>query len=508
MDTIKSLVGTDAAQWLEAEFAKPGPDILSPVVAQFEAGDNVFRDVFVGPLWDEMLAGDDSLRQRMVFALSQIFVVSTRGLTNSNNIHMTHYVDLLQDNAFGNYRGLLEDVTLSVAMASYLTYNCNEKANPETGSMPDENYAREIMQLFSIGLLELNPDGTERLDASGNTIETYGNEDIEGMARVFTGWGAEGTKCRFSKRTARAQYVPLQHYPDLHSPEEKVFLSANIPAGTSGPETLRIALDTLADHDNTAPFIARQLIQRFTSSHPRPRYVRRVADAFAAGRYVSVNGTSFGTGQRGDLQATMAAILLDETVHQPTDVRESSRGKIREPILKFAHWARAFELEGVFSNRVDRLKIKAATSGIGQAPFAPTSVFNFYRPGYVAPGSESGPAGLTGPELQLITGSTSLNFLNYITDFVFVRGVSKDRLTGFIPDYSEAVALADDPEQLVAYLDLLLTAEQMIDMEREEIVAAVSSVDIASGSAEEDRLRRVQMAVLMIMNSPSFAVIR
>ena len=272
----------------------------------------------------------------------------------------------------------------------------------------------------------------------------------------------------------------------------------------------RQALDTLFEHPNMAPFLARQLIQRFTSSNPDPAYVRRVAQTFQAGAYTAGNGQTFGRGRRGDLVATLAAILLDEAFLAPGAGSFETSGKIREPVLRFTHWARAFNGRNVDAFEEHRLRdTRDPGTRLGQHPFRSPSVFNFYRPGFVAPGTESGARGLTTPEFQIVNEATALGFANFMTDFVFNRTESRDgTVDTFRPDYSDEVAMADDPLALAAHLDLLLTGGRMSDQTRDAIAETVASLPLPETDQDADRLKRVHVAVLMAVNAPAFTILR
>ncbi|MEO1020789.1 MAG: DUF1800 family protein, partial [Pseudomonadota bacterium] len=342
---IASLNGRDAADWLASEFSKSASLTLPTLTAQPRNSNGNLRGNVVDALyWDHIIGSDDQVRQRMAFALSQILVYSDAA--DSDQLMRAYYQDIMIRNAFGNFRDLLEEVTYSPAMGEWLTYRGNRKGNPNTGRMPDENYAREILQLFSIGLIELNMDGSPKLDAQGQQIETYSNDDIEGLARVFTGLSWAGDS--FNDRPQDGDIRQMVMWPEQHSELDKTFLGTTIPAGTEGDESIRIALDTIFEHPNVAPFISRLLIQRFTQSDPSPAYIENVATAFETGRFTAQGGRNFGTGQRGDLRATLAAVLLEPTTFaEPPANGTIMSGKVREPILRFAHWARAFDAGGL-----------------------------------------------------------------------------------------------------------------------------------------------------------------
>lgn len=496
---IDALVGTDAADWIVAEMRKPATNMLPLMQARYatreETDGNHSRLI-----WQTLLTADDELRQRMMFALSQIFVISTDSFFDQG-FGTAYYTDLLTNQAFGNYRTLLEDVTYSPAMSRYLTYYRNRKGDPRSGRMPDENYAREILQLFSIGLVELEMDGTPKPGAP----ETYDNEDITGLARVFTGLSGQGGSFRWQDQAEDYRYRPLQMFDDQHSTLEKSFLGITIPENTAGTETITRALDVIAEHPNVAPFISRQLIQRFTSSSPSPEYVRRVADVFEAGSYRAPNGQAFGIGRRGDLSAVIAAILLDPSVHD--DIQEPNEGKLREPVLKFIQYAKAFDLSNINVWEEWRLSNTNKTdTGLSQHPLRSPSVFNFYRPGFIAPGTDTGEAGLSAPELQIVNEGASLGFINFISHYIMRPVDDPENYPHFTPDFRTEMALASDVEALVEHLNVKLTAGQLSDSEKADITDVVSTITIDGDDADFESRKRVQTAILMIMASGAYAV--
>ena len=502
MRDMDGIMGDDMADWIKSEIGTSRTRYLSQILPI--AGDNetvLGVEPHNGVFWRAAIAGDDVLRQRMVFALSQIFVVSDGGRGNQE-VPIGYYLDLLSENAFGNYRDLLQDITYSPAMATYLTYLRNRKGDERSGRMPDENYARELMQLFTIGLVELNQDGTVRTGPDGQPIETYTNEDVVGLARVFTGLSLKGSG--FSDADDDGLYNPLQVFPSQHSELEKSFLGLTIPAGTSAEVSIDMALDHLFQHDNVPPFFARQLIQRFTASNPDPAYVRRVADAFASGRFTAPNGEFFGSSQRGDMEATIAAVLLDPTV----GIEEQTSGKIREPVLKFVYWARAFNVSELnLYNETSLRRTGDATRSLGQQPFSSPSVFNFYRPGFIAPGTLSGNAGLTAPELQILNEGATVGFLNFMTNFILDRTSVRDRdEVSFLPNYDDEIALARDPAALADHLNILLSGGNMSVETRDSIIAALTPMPINETEPDRDLRDRVAVAIIIVVMSPAFSV--
>ncbi|MEO0883699.1 MAG: DUF1800 family protein [Pseudomonadota bacterium] len=489
-----------ASNLLLEEFAKPRTPYLSTLLARGKNASHL--DLY----WDTVVGADDQLRQRMGSALSQIIVVSDRGVNFFPKLAMAHYADILHTHAFGNYRDLLKDITYSPAMSQYLTYMYNRKGNMETGSEPDENYAREFMQLFTIGLFELNMDGSQRLDVEGNPIPTYGSDDVAGLSRVFTGLGFSGPNFYTSTADDDAFYKPIIMFPAQHSERDKTFLGLTIPAGTDGDTSIDMAIDHIFDQPSVAPFISRQLIQRFTMSHPTPDYVERVATAFETGRFVAPDGVTFGDGRKGDLQATLAAILLDPTQFDEAFAESESAGKIREPVLRFTQWARAFEAAPVLAENEQTLSdTNNPILRLGQQPLRAPSVFNFYRPGFIAPGTESGANDLTAPEFQIVNDGTFYGYANFMTDFVIGRQLKADLdVESFIPDYSTELALADDAEALTNHLNMLLTGGRLDEVVSDRVIEILNEIPILEASSDEDRLTRVHVAITLVITSPAY----
>ncbi|WP_281557487.1 DUF1800 domain-containing protein [Thalassomonas sp. RHCl1] len=519
-ESISAMQGVSVSSWLKNEFEKP-PSLHSPLIEQYrEVG--LLEHVAGMAFWKNALVADDQLRQRMAFALSQILVVSDFGENLLFDVPQSigYYQDLLTRHAFGNYRELLEAVTYSPAMGFYLTYMGSEKGDPDTGRMPDENYAREILQLFTIGLVELNMDGTVKVDDRGQAIETYNNADITGLARVFTGLNLyeglddNGEELTESLRVA----MPMQAFEDSHSSLEKTFLGQTIAANTPAEESISQALDIIFAHPNLAPFISRQLIQRFVTSNPGPAYIERVANAFENGVYRFKDGTSVGTEIRGDLKATLAAVLADDAARETS--AEQGFGKVKEPVLRFSQWARAFAGDSISPEYMFELWDTSAASSLGQHAYRSPSVFNFYRPGYIKPASLTGAAGMTMPELQIINATTLPGYINFISffiqgdmdseeysqeyaEFVEVDNINLDpgpATSSFAADYSDEIALADNAATLVAHLNTLLAAGSLSTSSSERIITAINAIDA------EDKAQRVETAILMIMTSPEFLV--
>ena len=499
-----SLVGSDATAWLTQQFALPATKHLPGLVARDQGGEDLKRRNFTEVVWDGLIGGEDELRQRMVFALSQILVVSDKSINRP--LALAYYADILSEHAFGNYRDLLQDVTYSPAMAQYLTYLRNKKGDPRTGRTPDENYARELLQLFTIGLVELNMDGTPKTDANGEPIEIFDNDDIVGLARVFTGLSLKGSA--FWNADPDGYYHPLQAFADKHSELEKSFLGTTIAAGTDADASIDAALDHIFDHPNLAPFVSRQLIQRFTASHPSPDYVERVANAFESGSFTAENGARFGTGQRGDLEATLAAILLDRSLYDEIPPGPND-GKIREPVIRLVHWAKAFNVSEIDASNEWLLIDSDDSSRLSQRPFGSPSVFNFYRPGFIAPGTETGNNDLTAPEFQIVHEGATIGYVNYISHFV--RNETHERNSEydtFVPDYSDELALSDKPDDLADHLNELLLAGRMSSTTRDRIISVLNEIPIRDDpeKTDQDKLSRVHAAVTMAVTDPAFTI--
>ena len=486
------------------QFSRPQESLLQSVLLAQPSGLDAGRLALTQTFWTRAIESEDQLRQRMGFALSQILVASYNdGNLADRPVATANYMDIMSAGAFGNYRQTLENITYSPAMAIWLTYLKNQKADAAGEVVPDENYAREIMQLFTIGTLELQENGELELDGGGNPIETYDNDDVTELAKVFTGlsWD-EVSGFLANPTTVRSEYLQLVMYEEEHSSEEKNFLGTTIPANTAGDQSISIALDALFNHDNTAPFISRQLIQRLVTSNPSPGYVDRVADAFRSGRYVLPDGRVAGNGARGDMRAVVAAILLDTEARDETAaVTTPGFGKLREPVIRFTQWARAFGVSQTVVAFGSDLEDTRGPNSLNQQAYRAPSVFNFYRPGFVAPGTESATAGMVAPEFQITTAASVTGYANFISEFIF----NERNRTNFAPDYSAELALADNATALVDHLDVLLTSGRLSASTRTRIINAVNAITSANGQYTRNELR-VRIAVLFVMTSSDYIV--
>jgi uncharacterized protein (DUF1800 family) len=455
--------------------------------------------------WQDSLSASDELRQRVQHALSEVFVISG---TNASVQNMprgeANYYDMLGVDAFGNFRQLLQDVTLNPMMGQWLNMLGNDKGNATTD--PDENYAREVMQLFTIGLYQLNNDGTQKLDGSGNPIPTYSNTDVMGMAAVFTGfsWQIPGDTteagwsncCQYVGTGFGEELLPMTSYSDHHSTVEKDFLGVTI-AASSNPDPngdLKIALDTLFNHPNLPPFFCRQLIEHMVTSNPSPAYVNRVATVFE----------DDGTGTRGNMQAVITAILTDSEARTTSAaVANPQYGKVRESLLRYTEWARAFSAQsrngGYWLGSTED-----PIYGLGEMTLRSPTVFNWFAPGYVPPGTSIAAAGLVGPEFQMTNVTTVVGYLNYMQGAI---GANATGGPDVFASYGTELGLASTPTALVDRLNLLLMAGQMNSTLEGEIVSAVSAIDIPTGDQNAINAAltaRVQTAVYLTLASPDF----
>lgn len=485
MSDVQSIASSGIPAWIEAQFNTPRPGTH----LAFPPNDPNWFWGTMESFWTQAVRGKDQLRQRVTFALSEIFVVSAIGELGNGNEPLCGYVDLLADNAFGNFRTLLENVARSPAMGTYLSHRGNEKEDPVTGRIPDQNFAREVMQLFTIGLWELNQDGSRRVDSTGQPIPTYGQAEIAGMSRVFTGlsW-AGGWVDPYDFRR------PMVHYAGFTSTSEKRIVSGVvIPANTSGPESLRIALDTLFNHANTGPFFAEQMIKRMVTSNPSRPYVGRVAAAFA----------NNGAGVRGDMRAVIKAVLMDPEARDPAKVQDPNWGKLREPILRFSAWLRAFNA----TNSNGRLSIWGHIDPFpaqAQPPLQSPSVFNYFRPDYSPPGVVRA-NNLVAPEFQITHESSITNYANFVANIVSA-GYDVTQINPDNPpvraDYTTELTLAAQPDALLDRLNLILMGGQLSSTTRATIKTAIEAIPVGTANAT----RRVHTAVALCMVSPDFII--
>lgn len=473
--------------WLDEQFAAPhSQSHWDWMIERGYQNDPNNANNFQGvdnTLWRKLISSPDTLRQRVVLALSEIFVISMAGLPVPwRGFCVAAYVDLLEENAFSTYRGLLGAITLSTGMGNYLNMRGNLKEDSNTGRVPDENYAREIMQLFSLGLYKLNLDGSIQTDAAGRAMETYNQTTVSGLAKVFTGWDYT----QFNRASPAFQRLPMSLISSRHSISEKSFLETTIPSGTPGDQGLQTALDTIANHPNVGPFIGRQLIQRLVTSNPSRAYIGRVALAF----------NDNGQGVRGDMKAVIKAVLLDTEARSNPAAQPAGWGKLREPVLRFVQWARTFGA----SSPTESWNIGDTSDPsrrLGQSPLRSPTVFNFFRPGYVPPNTSLGTQGLVAPEFQMTNESSVVAYVN------FMQAVIQGGAGEVKASYADWVTLANDPPALVNRIALLMAAGQLSDAALSAIGTAIASIAANSDGA---RLNRIYAAILLVMATPEYIV--
>jgi uncharacterized protein (DUF1800 family) len=497
MDSIRELSSQTYASWF-ANQAAAAPTYYYPSVTSVT--DNWIKYWTTG-----VVLGKDQLRQRMAFALSQILVVSDQAADpGDNNQALTYYYDILVRNAFGNYGTLLKQVTLSPAMGHYLSMFRNQKANPATGVHADENYAREIMQLFGVGLVMLNNDGTPMTDGSGNPIPSYTQTDVEQLARVFTGWASNPVKYSGDQAWYNDNdYLhPMVPYPTHHDTGSKIIIGGvNIPAGGSPQTDLDTAVDAVFNHPNVAPFISKQLIQRLVTSNPSPAYVQRVSNVF----------NNNGQGVRGDLFAVAKAILTD-----PEALNGAETAKLREPLLRLTHLWRAFN--AVDSNgKISEPRIVNGTLGtFGESVLESPTVFNFFRPDFQRAGPLTN-AGLVVPEFQITNEISLVNTENTLIRQAYQYTNSAGVKYAGYQGYSETgnltadsvmlqtarwEPLAANPAALVDQLNLVFMSGQMPATMRSSLITYVTAIPATAPWS------RVIEAADLIVDSPQYAIQR
>jgi uncharacterized protein (DUF1800 family) len=477
--------------WLSDQFGLPVRQHM-PVVQRYiaEHGFDLGADVPPGlyrrfAFWESALTAPDQLRQLTAYALTQIMVVSDNvGVLFNDPRALSSYYDVLLAHAFGNYRDLLRAVTLHPAMGVYLSHVNNGRSDPVANTFPDENYAREVMQLFSIGLFELNPDGSQQLDINGQSIPTYDNADIREFSKIFTGlsYGPEQAGgASFFGNQQPVLHVPMVMFEDFHEPGEKRLLNGVVvPDGQTGVEDLDAAIDNLFNHPNVGPFIGKQLIQRLVTSNPSPAYIGRVTEAF--------NGD--GSNSRGDMQRVLRAILLDP---------EAAEGiRLREPFRRYVALNRS--LRATSSDGTFPVLGYVSQFFVQQNVLSAPSVFNFYLPSF-SPSGEIGDAALVAPEFQITNASTIVGMSNLVA-YALYTPESLDTPDGFADinlDLSEYTNLADDSAALLDRIDLVFFAGTMPTNTRSTIAGIVDTLGA-------DALTRTQVALYLALTSADYAV--
>lgn len=543
MEEVQSLAETGIEPWIDAQFDAPVSSHTQPTIdfvlslldeCVDSFGEETCEDDFM-PIagmwraiwWDNVMKGEDQLRQRVAMALSEILVLSSNSQLLNRPDGLANYYDILVNNAFGNYRDILMEMTLHPAMGSYLSHLNNPMTVESLNIRPDENFAREVMQLFTIGLYQLQPNGERKVNMStGQYIPSYRDKDIRELAKVFTGLGggksinpAQPNNIAFGKAFNRISVTdPMVMFEEWHEQGEKTIVGNHvIPAGQSGMQDIEEAIDVLFQHDNTGPFVCRQLIQRMVKSNPTPFYIERVANVFADN----------GNGVRGDMKAVVKAILTDAEAYECYWQDDITNGMLRSPLLRYTQMMKGLKAEtgdDLFRNNGASYEFM-----VGQNILASPTVFNFYAPDYV-PNAEFAYEGLVGPEFQILTSGTSSNYVNYMLlalmgDYLndrfglwgqnnelqnFLNGPdaqlltydeNKEKYEAYLADpiWEE---LAYSPYDLVDYLDILLTNGSLREETKLEIVQSLTQEQIFT--PEEAKY----YAVFRIMIDPDFVVMK
>lgn len=502
---IQYLRSVGYAAWIDEQLALPASHQVPYLDMVAAIPEPVYQNARMEAWWRNAVRGDDQLRQRVAYALSQIFVISDASDVIGAPWPVAHFYDLLVDHAFGRYRDLLGAVTRSPAMGAYLSMLGNRPPDTALNVRPDENYAREILQLFSIGLVELEADGRPVL-IGGAPVPAYDQFHIKTFAHVFTGWNFGNCSgfeyCSPGYPVAVGWSVPMRAFADFHhvesdaDPDNDQFLLgvSRAPGGTP-EQNLDLALDNIAGHPNVGPFIARRLIQNLVTSNPDPAYIARMSAVFEDN----------GAGVRGHLGALVRAILMDEEARLGHERAPTTFGKVREPLLRQTHLWRAFDA----ASADGRYRDWNPEFDFAQAPNRARSVFNFYLPDYQPPG-EIAQAGLYAPELQIITETFVTRTANWFWNAIerehvgspFAQSPQADRI---LLDFRPMQALAADPDALLDRLDVLLMNGQMTPAMRQVLLDHVAAIPFTAGNDSGGRAR-VWGAVHLIMTSPQYIV--
>ncbi len=527
-EKIQAVAQLGYSEWLDQQFALPHGsflqetqqifnDIRYQLETTFGTDSTTLPDIIphVGYFrlawWHKMMVDQDQLRHRIALALSEIFVISYLSELGDSGYAIADFYDVLYRNAFGNYRQLLYDVTMHPSMGFYLSHLNNPKTDYINNTHPDENFAREIMQLFSIGLYELHPNGNRKTDANGQWIPSYNNQHIKEYAKIFTGLkGGEhedynGDVPFGTTWYALKMWKPMEMEEGMHEYGTKYLLNNTVvPAGQTGMQDINMAIDNLFNHPNTGPFIGRKLIQFLVKSNPSPDYIERVAAAFADN----------GEGVRGDMKALIRAILLDPEARNCEWIHHAENGKLREPIIRYIHLLKAFNA----SNPIEKYWTGGhwIEEALRQHPMASPSVFNFFLPDYQPNGPISN-ADLVGPEFQLHNSVTSIVYSNMLLSWTIYEdpykaqvAVNPEIFGDIIPteasqtrlNIDDEIAIANTPSMLVNRLDIILTHGTLSNHTKNVIIDAVNQI-----SENEPKLR-VNLALYLILLSPDYTILK
>ena len=499
LELISQVESVGYSSWLDTQFNISADSLIPTTIEYLNVQGSPYYRPMLSSWWKSNMTSEAILRQRVANAFAEIFVVSEAGVFDF--IPRAQFHDVLLDGSFGNFRDLLSAISLQPAMGIYLSHLGNAKANAETGNFPDENFAREVMQLFSIGLFELNLDGSYRLDSFGEEIPTYTIEEIKSFARVFTGVGMAGNSFYTDANSENFQ-LPMQMYNTEHDTEAKTLLTyfgapngGELPSFESDPgrhasDDFEDAIDNLFNHPNVGPFIGYRLIQRLVKSNPSPEYIERVSMAF----------NDNGQGVRGDLKAVIRAVLLDKEARSLSP-QSPFGGRLREPYFRKMQLAKVLG-HTVSTGEYDFTDFNDGVT-FGQRFYNSPSVFNFFLPSYQPKGAIED-AGMVAPEFQIHNDSTLLSMQNTLDVYMMYGSlentIAPSRKVYFNLDDEEA--LADNAVLLVDHLNLVFAAGQLSERTRSIIVQAVNSIP------SSDRPGRLRMAMRLIQISPDYSVVQ
>jgi uncharacterized protein (DUF1800 family) len=519
IEDINHLTSVGFEKWFDEQFAIPFSKTLKTTVSEYHqimkdstGNDNITPNVRLWDYawWQYHMTSDDVLRQRIAFALSEIFVISRISSFGNNAYALSDFYDILLKHSFGNYRDLLEEITYHPSMGVYLTSINNPKTDTTINRFPDENYAREIMQLFSIGLYELNLDGSYKIDTASNPIATYDNEDIQEFAKIFTGlmWGdRDPVQNQFFKNALNFESytVPMQMLNLQHEPGEKYLLNDSIVPNrdpVDGDLDIQDAIDNLFYHENTGPFICKLLIQRLVTSNPKPDYIERIATVF----------NDNGEGVRGDLKAVIKAILIAPEATDCDAEGDLTFGKLKEPFLRYVHLARAFHLttdSGKYRNAMNDVYAR-----VSQRPLNSPTVFNFYQPDY-QPLGEIAEQDLVAPEFQIAYTFAILGFMNGVNRWIVLNKFADEYSL-----FSGEVVPADEKSYLDLSDELLYTNDdKLIELlDRISLILAHGQIENTSlslilkelkkypNNTDAEKERRIRTAIYLISVIPDYLI--
>ncbi len=535
---IQNVMSIGIQDWLDqqismtasADYEQTYRDIQDEIITMMHdslgAADSSRRDEHIPfVFYQKAFTDDDALRQKIAFAYSQIFVISINGTLGDKGFGITSYYDVLYNGAFGNFRDLLYNISLHPIMGIYLSHFNNEKANPTEGTLPDENYAREIMQLFSIGLFELNNDGSRKLDENGESIPTYDIGDIQEMAKVFTGLSGgdydyvshpqytPGEPLVFSKNYGHYDLtVPMMMYDEYHSTGTKILPDGTIiPAGQTGMQDVNMAIDWLFNHPNVGPFIGYRLIQQLVKSNPSPEYVNRVAAAF----------NNDGHGTRGNMEAVIRTILTDPEARDCAYIDDPRAGKLLQPIERVMNLFYAFDISSP-SGRFWFRDYGEIYDRVEQSYLYSPTVFNFFSPFFVESNFVA-PNDMVSPEFQLLHSTSGIHYLNMVEDMIEIRpfknktGIndnpSNPRVvnnSADVPslDFSPLVTIYvnNGITALIDHLDLYLCRGQLSASTKAHIEDNINQ-NLADGTNLDD-LEIVEDVLYYIMISPNYVILK